>query len=264
MNSSKHVFDVTAVSHSLIQSSWKFQEILSTLLATTYKKISRFGDMSPSSTSDPLRNSLLITFDRNKIETWIFLRSKEDSLACPTVWNLIGWAIDQSGEFSLVSLRTMLWMYSSSHCNWWIIYSIENIFLFRTSYCWGFYLFPFMSSRVSKKTRDFPKLVKINLNKVPPGLKHIPESIGAVRFRFKDDIDEVFWVSKFYEFWPCWPVVWKYHQNEPTWISNRKRTPPIDSGMCFTPGGTLFRLILTNLGKSLVFLETRELMNGNR
>ena len=48
-----------------------------------------------------------------------------------------------------------------------------------------------MSSRVSKKTRDFPKLVKINVKKVPVGVKHIAESIGEAQFQFKNQFDEV-------------------------------------------------------------------------
>ena len=134
-----------------------------------------------------------ITQQREVIETWSFLCFKEENLACPTVWNLIGGSIDQSGELSFVTLRTMLWMYRSSHWVWWIFHSIANIFLFQSSYCWGFYLFPFMSSRVPKKSRDFPKLVKINVKKVSVGVKHNAESIGEAHLRFEIHLGLFWW-----------------------------------------------------------------------
>ena len=137
MNPSQHVFDVTAVSHSLIQSSWKFQEILSTLLATTYKNISRFGDVVPSSTSDLLRNSLLMITDL-RFELHILDYSCSDILGTTDyiyVTNIrsrfvIGWNRQTFSISQVLSNPYFQWRDSDSHKSPIFHLSIDNIIWF--------------------------------------------------------------------------------------------------------------------------------------
>jgi hypothetical protein len=94
-----------------------------------------------------------ITRQPKMIETSGWFWWKEESLYYLIFQNLIGGVIDQSDDFSIEILKTMIWVHS--RCDWdlWNFRAIQKPLLFQTSYSWAFPLAPLRRYRSFRKTR---------------------------------------------------------------------------------------------------------------